>query len=179
MSYDVDFAICDIPPSITTMHPKNYTHSSRLMMSCSEVPIDHWLRHDNMFSRGYHPKKLGSGVTNGWLFSGQMRLFSDWLFYKSSQGQIPRERSSKDPFSASLCSRLCHRNICYFRGAAMERQRSWAPSQYPKRRLSVRSRQVSKPQDLYLELSDRSEFDRHFGSSAADVPVKFQSDTTI
>ena len=34
---------------------------------------------------------------------------------------------------------------------------SWAPSQYPKRRLSVRSRKVSKPRDLYLELSDRSE----------------------
>ena len=33
----------------------------------------------------------------------------------------------------------------------------WAPSQYPKRRLFVRSRKVSKPRDLYLELSDRSE----------------------
>ena len=33
----------------------------------------------------------------------------------------------------------------------------WAPSQYPKRRLSVRSRKVSSPRDLYLELSDRSE----------------------
>ena len=32
-----------------------------------------------------------------------------------------------------------------------------APSRYPKRRLSVRSRQVSEPRDLYLELSDRSE----------------------
>ena len=32
-----------------------------------------------------------------------------------------------------------------------------APSQYPKRRLSIRSRKVSKPRDLYLELSDRSE----------------------
>ena len=32
-----------------------------------------------------------------------------------------------------------------------------APSQYPKRRLFVRSRKVSKPRDLYLELSDRSE----------------------
>ena len=32
-----------------------------------------------------------------------------------------------------------------------------APSQYPKRRLSVTSRKVSKPRDLYLELSDRSE----------------------
>ena len=31
------------------------------------------------------------------------------------------------------------------------------PPQYPKRRLSVRSRKVSKPRDLYLKLSDRSE----------------------
>ena len=36
-------------------------------------------------------------------------------------------------------------------------QKLWAPSQYPKSRLSVRSRKVSKPRDLYLELSDRSE----------------------
>ena len=34
---------------------------------------------------------------------------------------------------------------------------SWASSQYPKRRLFVRSCKVLKPQDLYLELSDRSE----------------------
>ena len=34
---------------------------------------------------------------------------------------------------------------------------TWSPSQYPKRRLSVRSRKVSEPRDLYLELSDRSE----------------------
>ena len=33
---------------------------------------------------------------------------------------------------------------------------SGAPSQYPKRRLSVRSHKVSKPRDLYLELPDRS-----------------------
>ena len=32
-----------------------------------------------------------------------------------------------------------------------------APSQYPKRRLSLRSRKVSKLRDLYSELSDRSE----------------------
>ena len=37
------------------------------------------------------------------------------------------------------------------------RARSRAPSQYPKRSLSVRSRKISKPRDLYLELSDRSE----------------------
>ena len=34
---------------------------------------------------------------------------------------------------------------------------TWAPSQYPKSRLSARTRKVSKPRDLYLELSDRSE----------------------
>ena len=56
---------------------------------------------------------------------------------------------------------------------------AWALSQYPKRRLSVRSRKVSKPGDLYLELSNRSEIWQALGSSAADVPVKFQSDTTI
>ena len=33
----------------------------------------------------------------------------------------------------------------------------WAPSQYPKRRLIVRIREVSKSRDLYLELSDISE----------------------
>ena len=33
----------------------------------------------------------------------------------------------------------------------------WAPSQYPKRRLSVRSRKVSKPRDLSFELSDGCE----------------------
>ena len=32
-----------------------------------------------------------------------------------------------------------------------------APFQYLKRRLSIRSRQVSKPRDLYLELSDHFE----------------------
>ena len=50
-----------------------------------------------------------------------------------------------------------------------------APSQYPKRRLSVRSRKVSKPRDCRIALK----FDRHIGSNAAEVPVKFQSDRTI
>ena len=43
--------------------------------------------------------------------------------------------------------------VAYFWGWSS----TWAPSQYPKRRLSVRSRQVSKPRDLYLELFDRFE----------------------
>ena len=54
---------------------------------------------------------------------------------------------------------------------------AWAPSQYPKRRLFVRTRKVSKPRDWYFKLSYR--FDRHIGSTAAEVPVKFQSDRTI
>ena len=41
--------------------------------------------------------------------------------------------------------------------ASVELAQSRGPSQYPKRRLIVRSREVSKPRDLYLELSDRSE----------------------
>ena len=35
--------------------------------------------------------------------------------------------------------------------------KTWATFQYPIRRLTVRSHKVSKPRDLYLELSDRSE----------------------
>ena len=36
-------------------------------------------------------------------------------------------------------------------------QAIWAPSQYPKRRLFVRSRKVSKPRDWYFKLSYRFE----------------------
>ena len=49
------------------------------------------------------------------------------------------------------------------------------PSQCPKRRLFVRSRKVSKPRDCRIALK----FDRHIGSTAAEVHVKFQSDQTI
>ena len=46
-----------------------------------------------------------------------------------------------------------------------------------------RSREVSKPRDSGLNFSNRSgialKFDRYLGSTAAEVPVKFQSDTTI
>ena len=40
---------------------------------------------------------------------------------------------------------------------AIWRQEIWDPSQYPKRRLFVRSRKVSKPRDWYFELSYRFE----------------------
>ena len=47
------------------------------------------------------------------------------------------------------------------------------PSQYPKRRLFVRSSKVSKPRDWYFKLPYRFEIWQ------AEVPVKFQSDLTI
>ena len=43
------------------------------------------------------------------------------------------------------------------------------------RRLTARSREVSKPRDWMLQWSYRSEI-WHLGSAAAVVPVKFQSD---
>ena len=60
-----------------------------------------------------------------------------------------------------------------------------APSQYPKRRLSVWFRKVSKPRDLYLELSDRYEiwqahrqhtFGYWDGAQAANAGVHYLHD---
>ena len=42
-------------------------------------------------------------------------------------------------------------------GGQIDGQDTWAPSQYPKIRLSVRSRKVSKPRDWYFKLSYRFE----------------------
>ena len=49
---------------------------------------------------------------------------------------------------------ICDRNpsVDYLHKGSVTWKASWAPSQYPKRRLIVRSREVSKPRDLYLEL---------------------------
>ena len=58
-------------------------------------------------------------------------------------------------------------------------KKDWAPSQYPKRRLSVRSRKVSKPRDLYLELSDRSEIwqalRQHCCRCACQIPKRYDN----
>ena len=55
----------------------------------------------------------------------------------------------------------------------------WAPSQYPKRRLIVRSHEVLKPQDLYLELSDHSEIwqplRQHCCRSACQISKRFDN----
>ena len=59
------------------------------------------------------------------------------------------------------------------------RASTWATFQYPIRRLIVRSREVLKPRDWCLELSDHSELYRHPGSTAAEAPVKCQSDAII
>ena len=50
-----------------------------------------------------------------------------------------------------------------------------ALSQYPKRRLFVRSRKVFGTLNCCIALK----FGSHIGSNAAEVPVKFQSDRTI
>ena len=52
---------------------------------------------------------------------------------------------------------------------------------YTMRLLIIRSRNVSKPHDFYLEYFCKIalKFDRNFSSSAADVPGKFQSDAMI
>ena len=52
----------------------------------------------------------------------------------------------------------------------------WAPSQYPKRRDLVKSR---SHEIGTLNCRITLKFDRHIGSTAAEVPVKFQSDRTI
>ena len=52
----------------------------------------------------------------------------------------------------------------------------WAPSQYPKRRLSVRSRKVSKPRDWYFKLSYRFQIwqahRQHCCRSACQIPER-------
>ena len=60
------------------------------------------------------------------------------------------------------------------------------PFQYPTRRVIVRSRNVSKPSELYLKLPFHTEsWQTHrqhsadIGSIAADAPVKFRSDAII
>ena len=54
-----------------------------------------------------------------------------------------------------------------------------APFQYPIRHLIVRSCEVSKPRDCYLSYLIVLTFDRRLGSTAAEVPDKFQSNRTI
>ena len=57
--------------------------------------------------------------------------------------------------------------------------RSTALSQYPKRRLFVRSREYQSQEICTLNRFIALKFDRHIGSNATEVPVKFQSDLTI
>ena len=46
-------------------------------------------------------------------------------------------------------------------------------------RVTTRSREVSKPRDSGSYFCHSSKFDRHLGSSAAEMPVKFRSDAVI
>ena len=65
---------------------------------------------------------------------------------------LMQERRDPSVLAIYVFLALTHRHgvMCYYKGFR-------APPQYPIRRLSVRSRKVSKPRYLYLELSDRSE----------------------
>ena len=55
----------------------------------------------------------------------------------------------------------------------------WAPFQYPKRRLSEDLVKSRSHEIGTLNYRIALKFDRHIGSIAAEVPVKFQSDRTI
>ena len=56
----------------------------------------------------------------------------------------------------SRCGNMCWR-LWVFSWWKHPWSGTWAPSQYPKRRLIVRSREVSKPRDWYFKLSNRFE----------------------
>ena len=56
---------------------------------------------------------------------------------------------------------------------------SWASIHEAIGRLIARSREVSKPPDLGLDFPIALKFDRHLGSSPAEMPVKCQRDTII
>ena len=75
------------------------------------------------------------------------------------------------------CSITSHFNVVSWSSVA-HHTAPGTVSIYDKKSYRKISSEVSKPRDLYLELS-ALKFDRHFGSIAADVPVKFRSDTTI
>ena len=76
-----------------------------------------------------------------------------WVIYSASSNvlqilQISLQHISNSTFRAGIAGiyLMSHRLPAI-----------WAPSQYPKRRLFVRSRKVSKPRDWYLKLSYRFE----------------------
>ena len=64
-------------------------------------------------------------------------------------GEFPLQRPMRWSFDVLFDLRLNKR--------LSKQSWNWAPSQYPKRRLFVRSREVSKPRDWYFKLSYRFE----------------------
>ena len=86
-----------------------------------------------------------------------------WPRYKAFVVMYNQSMDFCDPFSKYHVGTYqtgfsWEEKICMgWRPHVLDKNGPWVPSQYTKRRLSVRSRKVSKPRDLYLELSDRSE----------------------
>ena len=94
-------------------------------------------------SKGYFIDTL----INTWLHhsqwsNSQVKGMGNLRWYK-----IPTEQRKGEP-SSSFMGYILLKGCCFI---------SWAPFQYPMRRLTVRSRKFWKPRDLYLELSDRSD----------------------
>ena len=83
--------------------------------------------------------------------------------WKETDGGLKKTKKKNGGNSHRLRDPIMHRMWgvpqSIFRSAnhAASKKATRAPSQYPKRRLSVRSREVSKPRDWYFKLSYRFE----------------------
>ena len=86
-------------------------------------------------------------------------FFGYCIFLRSTKINAgpPKVSSLVDRMSTNVLSAISKTALGCNYSLLISALETWAPSQYPKRRLSVRSRKVSTPRDLYLELSDRSE----------------------
>ena len=78
-----------------------------------------------------------------------------------------------------LCRRVNEIFICSRRNLEVKLPNQGLYSLKLSGRLTGRSRVVSKPRDPGSDFSVALKFGRHLGSSAAEMPVKFQSDMTI
>ena len=90
---------------------------------------------------------LAPNFNYNWMinFAPLTRLAGRWLW-------------STPPFLLLGCHYLSMSlSQCWFQLIFAGKRRLWAPSQYPKRHLFVRSRKVSKPRDWYFKLSCRFE----------------------
>ena len=99
-----------------------------------------------------------NGIVEGWLIvdvtttRSQDSTHSTW----HSPYQVSKTNS---PRATEACCTVTRKCAAVVPGSSMSRiwNAIWTPSQYPKRRLFVRSRKVSKPRDWYFKLWHRFE----------------------